>query len=70
MIILDLKKMEWVMAGQFKPQKMERIGIGLMEDMYSFHRSLWTWKMDDKGYLIVTKKAIKPRGDRHGERTI
>ena len=44
----------------FRPQKMERLGCGLMEDKYSFHKTLWTWKMDEKGYLIVTKKAIKP----------
>jgi len=49
------------MAGQFKPQKTERVCIGLMEDAYSFHKTLWTWKMDEKGYLVVTKKAIKPR---------
>jgi len=30
-----------------------------MEDAYSFHKSLWTWRMDEKGYLVVTKKAAK-----------
>jgi len=49
------------MAGQFKPQKTERVCIGLMEDAYSFHKTLWTRKMDEKGYLVVTKKAVKPR---------
>ncbi len=41
---------------KFRPPKMERLGCGLMEDEYSFHKTLWTWKMDDKGYLIVIKK--------------
>jgi len=43
---------------KFRPQKMERLGCGLMEDTYRFHKTLWRWMVDDKGYLVVTKKSI------------
>ena len=40
----------------FIPQRSERLGVGLMEDKYEFHKTLWTWKVDRKGYLVVEKK--------------
>lgn len=46
------------MNKEFRPQRSERLGCGLMEDSYSFHKSLWTWHVDDNGYLVVKKKEI------------
>ena len=49
------------MTGHFLPQKMVGLVCGLMEETYVFHKTLWAWTTNDKGYLIVTKKAVKPR---------
>jgi len=43
-------------GNNFRPQRSERIGVGLMEDKYEFHKTLWTWKLNEKGYLVVEKK--------------
>lgn len=44
------------MGREFRPQRSERLASGLMDDSYSFHKSLWTWSVDDNGYLVVKKK--------------
>ncbi len=46
------------MNTNFRPQRSERLGVGLMEDKYEFHKTLWTWKVDKNGYLVVEKKKI------------
>lgn len=40
----------------FRLQRSERLGVGLMEDKYEFHKTLWAWKLDKNGYLVVEKK--------------
>ena len=44
------------MSNKFNPQRAERLGCGLLDDKYSYHKSLWRWYVDEDGYLIVEKK--------------
>jgi len=45
------------MSNKFRPQRAERLGVGLLDEKYLYHKSLWYWYVDNNGYLVVEKRS-------------